>query len=900
MKRKLTSLLALLMAAAIMLVGCFGNDPDNGGGVNLNETTPLVLQTGTLDGVFNPFFHSSAYDRDVTDLVNASLFTVSPAGEVVAGDQYATIAKSYDIKLNEDGTATYEIVLKNNLKFSDGTAITVDDVLFNYYVYLDPKYDGSSTMYTLPIQGLTEYRTQVTPDIVETYGGYADAIFALGEDYEGSFTGGLTEALYNAYWANLDEGGTMFAQSIISFVASSYGSDTYVKAYFHPGMTWNDIKDDPGLVNAYGMALWGFGGFDAPFSADANGDWVNLVAVYEAYDEDNADHEGKPFFNLEEAETGAYVLVDGAVVDFDADEHEELTRYKVVAVGYDDWGAPLVGDYVRTQAAGYAEYKADKHAGLPRYSRSIVFTSSETETSWTMEGNDFPTAADYWTEIRAAYGSNYSEADGINYEKATSNIEEFLKELFILAEGSKEVEGGVPNISGITKGTKNVGGTTYQTITIQTTKQDPKTILSLGVVIAPKAYYTAGYTYKTGDDVLVNYGAELNSAEFMAHLKTKNSKPVGAGPYKFERYEDNVVYFERSSHFSSFNLGGNAKIKYLRMKVISLGQEYDALKTDEVHYATVSSTASVVSEAATIAKLTPLLVDNLGYGYIAINPNVYTNLNERIALQTTINLDLVYEYYQQGLAEVIYRSMTNISWAYPADAENLYEFDATAATAMLYFEKAGYTRNGEGHLIKPGGSRAHFVFTLPSGAADHPAGQLYIEARKTLEKIGATVEIKVDTNLIANIRNGNVGIYALAWSAALDPDMFQVYHIDSQATNVKSNGIKGLYANPDAATADFGTIEWKGETLTQKQALEKLAQLIEDGRKYMLPADRAPIYADALNLLAELVIELPTYQRKNLFILNNSVIDETTISDEITPYWGPLAEIWKVEIKKAA
>ena len=82
--------------------------------------------------------------------------------------------------------------------------------------------------------------------------------------------------------------------------------------------------------------------------------------------------------------------------------------------------------------------------------------------------------------------------------------------------------------------------------------------------------------------------------------------------------------------------------------------------------------------------------------------------------------------------------------------------------------------------------------------------------------------------------------------------------------------------------------------MNQTEALEYLAELIEEGVKYMSVEERKPIYAAALTLLAQLNIELPTYQRKNLFIYDNTVIDGTTLSDNITPYWGPLAEIWKV------
>ena len=61
-----------------------------------------------------------------------------------------------------DGTyrTEYEFVIKNGIKFSDGKDLTIKDVLFNLYVYLDPMYTGSSTMYSTNILGLKAYRMQ--------------------------------------------------------------------------------------------------------------------------------------------------------------------------------------------------------------------------------------------------------------------------------------------------------------------------------------------------------------------------------------------------------------------------------------------------------------------------------------------------------------------------------------------------------------------------------------------------------------------------------------------------------------------------------------------------------------------------------------------------------------------
>ena len=44
---------------------------------------------------------------------------------------------------NEDGTVDYNITMRDDILFSDGTPMTIDDVIFSMYVLSDPTYDGS-------------------------------------------------------------------------------------------------------------------------------------------------------------------------------------------------------------------------------------------------------------------------------------------------------------------------------------------------------------------------------------------------------------------------------------------------------------------------------------------------------------------------------------------------------------------------------------------------------------------------------------------------------------------------------------------------------------------------------------------------------------------------------------
>lgn len=773
-----------------------------------NDTYTLLLQSSTMDGIFSPYFYSSAYDGDVVGLVNVSLLSMDQTGAVVASDYYPSVANGYSIYYTDNSTTlapkeefvdgdfvVYEMVIKNGAKFSDGTVIDADDVLYNYYVYLDPAYSGSSTLYTLPILGLGDYRTQVPNSA--SFAPIADAILAADERVDGYTANEVyTEEQHDAYWEAFAQGGATFAGEIVTYAASKL-TQAYVDAYISPELTVAEVKAMPGVMVGWGMFYWGY-------AADL--DYANDLLV----------------------------------------------------------GA--------------------------------------TETEYTLSTL---TNADYFAEILAAntvdgkidFAGGYQGLS--DYESAGGDFVANAKELFTASYADA---GSVPNIAGLRKGTKTIDGETFETVSVILTEQNPKAILSLGVTVAPQHYYLAGYTPTAG--AVVNYGVEWNNPLFMAHLETFNGAPMGAGSHKFVGVDagDGTVYFERNDNF--YTMGGtnvyNSNIDKIAMKVVTGGAEYSALEAGDVHYATVSAEASVMEDVALNDDLIAVLVDNLGYGYILVNPQVYSNINFRIALTTVFDLTKVLDYYPSGLADIIYRSQSQVSWAYPENAQAIYPFDETLEDAIAYFTAAGMTFT-EGVVTDFGGNKGSvedpIIFTLPSDASAHPAGGVFLRAQELLATIGITAQIINDSNLIANIKLSPVGVYALAWQSSADPDLYQVYHYMSQAESVISNGIVWLHANGN--DDELGTIEvvkLDGTTVTmnQHEALVYLAELIEEGVKYMLPEERKPVYDVALTILAQLNIEIPTYQRKNLFVYDGRVIDQTTLSTTVTPYWGPLAEIWKV------
>lgn len=756
-----------------------------------NESTPLVISTLTLDGKFSPFFATSGYDTDVVEMTQIGLIGYDKDGAPVAGIDEYCLAYSFTQEVKDQGTdnetSEYTFVLKNGITFSDGTPITVKDVLFSFYTFLDPLYDGSSTLYTLDIQGLSEYRTQTTADVNAKYSEMAEKIYAAGLDSEGkpNPVDGVDAAMVEAYWSYLSEAGSKFAQEIVDYVASNYGSTAYVQAYFCPDLTWEEVNADENLKIAFGMAMWGFGAYDAA--------------------------------------TNTLTDATGAAHDL----------------------------------------------------------SSETLTAET-----------YWNVIAAAYGYDLTSDEGINNESAGSTMDTLLSDLFVLNEGSKEVEGGIPDISGITTGKVTCDdGVERDYVKVVLNGVDPVAIFQLGVTVAPFHYYTDGFS-----GTLDEHGVSLNDKEFIAHLKTKNNAPLGAGPYVFQSYKDNVVTYVANDSF----LLGSPKIKNLRYQVISQGSELDSLKTGTVHYSDPSATTQIVNDvtegSGDYAKLAYTLVDNDGYGYIGINAQFFPELEVRQAIAYSMNIQLTIDNWYEELASVNYRTMSKVCWAYPENPENLFPYDGTGAKSKELFLAAGYKYDEatntmtypDGH--EKAGQQVTIKYTIPSDASEHPVGSVFLDSQKVLESIGVKVDIEIDQNVLdklATAYENGIQVWCAAWgNGGIDPDMFQVWYSDpsvNQGTSPAAKGLFWLYQN--------GSDE-------QKEMLTKLNSLIIAGRGTLDQEERKAIYKEALDLSTGLACEIPTYQRKNMFVYNKDVIKADTLlsGEDVTPFQSPLGEIWNVEL----
>ncbi|MDD7735987.1 MAG: hypothetical protein PT941_04335, partial [Bacillales bacterium] len=91
-----------------------------------------------------------------------------------------------------------------------------------------------------------------------------------------------------------------------------------------------------------------------------------------------------------------------------------------------------------------------------------------------------------------------------------------------------------------------------------------------------------------------------------------------------------------------------------------------------------------------------------------------------------------------------------------------------------------------------------------------------------------------------------------------------------------------------------------GKYDTELELVERLSDLIDQGRETTVEKERKVIYEEALNVIMELAVELPTYQRDDLFAYNTNKIDVNTLTPDkdLSPYKGLTSDIYNVSLKE--
>lgn len=872
-KKALSLLLVFVLCAGLVLnlVGCPQNntpdpDPDNPTRKYDTETRPFSMSIQTPDGVFNPFFFSSAYDSAVIGQTQIGMLSTDQKGNIVCGENEPTVAKDYTVKeVTENGAAytVYEFLIKKGIKFSDDVELTIKDVLFNLYVYLDPAYTGSATIYSTNIVGLQNYRLQEAGTISD------DKASGIEEGF-------VTEA-------------NKRVQDLIDYV-KMVGKG--VKADDRPSDRWTDAEKARILADYQTVAEK----FKEELTTDYNNvnkesykDW-GFTEVWQIFLYNDG---GRTELLLENPEKPGYPLKD-------KDGNYKLDTTEAQRIFDEE-----IADYI----ADHPEMSRDE--AIRAYCILSVYDSyfpqgGAVDTT----ASQFETVVKYWATAATILDLWTAEAKS-DYYGNTQRV--------------------VPNVSGITtRKTSSFNGKTldgeYDVLSIRIHDVDPKAIYNFAFTVAPMHYYSTdnwhGKNYIAAFDGVSNFGLEFGSIQFMNEVVNAPSKiglPLGAGPYKASSatgdnvnagtfFNNNFIYYERNTNFETVGAElSNAKIKYVRYKVVESDQIINALANGDIDYGDPSATQDnkeAVEEAAVKTDLGHAEILTSGYGYVGINPRFVPNITVRRAIMKAMNTALILKnYYKGGMAELIWRPMSTTNWAYPKGVGvytntelNLdYAYDSTGYEITKMLEDAGYVKDADGIYEKTiegfGLDRLagqNYKFTIAGGSAEHPAYSMFIEAAALLNRCGMQVQVVTSQTALSDLSAGKLSIWAAAWSSTIDPDMYQVYHMDSQASSTNNWGYKQIKAGK------------KTEAYSEEYAIiSELSAIIDEGRSTTDVEERKEIYARALDKVMELAVEMPTYQRKDMFVYNRDVLDESTMTpvSERSPYNGLLSRIWELSYR---
>lgn len=112
----------------------------------------LKIGVSGIDGVFNPFYSISEADNEI---ISQMFIPIQRRGN---DNSLINHAGGISYEFVGEKSVKYTVSIKDDLFFSDGTNIKIDDVVFYYYFISDATYDGTfKDWYLNDIEGLKEY-----------------------------------------------------------------------------------------------------------------------------------------------------------------------------------------------------------------------------------------------------------------------------------------------------------------------------------------------------------------------------------------------------------------------------------------------------------------------------------------------------------------------------------------------------------------------------------------------------------------------------------------------------------------------------------------------------------------------------------------------------------------------
>ncbi|MBP7176480.1 MAG: ABC transporter substrate-binding protein [Thermoclostridium sp.] len=511
--------------------------------------------------------------------------------------------------------------------------------------------------------------------------------------------------------------------------------------------------------------------------------------------------------------------------------------------------------------------------------------------------------AQVFADIVAQYGTDFKTLGNKSSTDFIQDIEAIVGEILLKQKLDSSEGKEVPNIEGIRK-------LSQTEVEVKAKSFEASAIYNIcGIQVAPLHYY--------GDEKQYDYAN--NRFGFprgdLSIIEAKTAKPMGAGPYKFIKYENRVIYYEANENYYK----GVPQTKFLWFKELTDDEMIPGIGSGTIDLAcqasekfselkAYNSNGEITGDVTTTRP-----IDELAYGYIGIcakNVNVggvpssmaSKNLRKAFATIFSVNRDAAIDFYYGDAASIINYPISNSSWAAPQKSDAGYQMaystdvnkapiytsdmsgqaklDAALKAAIGFLKAAGFTfdETRGRFTAAPAGAKLEYEIIIPAyGVGAHPAYAVLTDSRDQLKKIGITLKIKdiPEANVFLDSLNAlTQEMWAAAWSAPANMDICSVYHSSNTVDGKEPKSNYYYIRDP------------------------KLDEAILSARQSLDQAYRKATYKKALDIILDWGVEIPTYQRQNMVVFSKQRINTDTITPDITAHWDWIQEIEKVEMNQ--
>lgn len=562
-------------------------------------------------------------------------------------------------------------------------------------------------------------------------------------------------------------------------------------------------------------------------------------------------------------------------------------------------------DFTYWDEATQTTFWTDLDAATEAFAQAIVdyctaagygTTVAECAAAWGFDGLAAEaTAADFAATLVEAYEGDYLNLSATEKADDDHTITALMNDYDKYTAGI-ETGKSADSIKGIIK-------TGDYSMRIHMTKVDATAIYQLATYIMPLHYYgdTAQYDYDNN-----KFGFPKGD---LSIVRSKTTQPLGAGPYKFIKFENGVINYEANELYYK----GCPKTKYINFLETQDSDKLNGTITGTIDITDPSFSADTVKAIQQANggelngdKIYVNTVDNLGYGYIGINSHNVSvggepgsdaskNLRKAFATVYSVYRDVAIDSYYGERASVINYPISNTSWAAPQPTDEGYaiafskdvegndiytssmsadeKYAAALQASLGYFEAAGYTVADGKLTAAPEGAALEYEVLIPGdGAGDHPSFMILTLAKEAFAKIGMNLivtDLSNSADLWTGLEAKEVDMWCAAWQATVDPDMYQIYYADVANGGAEPGGSQYQYQIEDADLDDM--------IMTARASTDQTY--------------RKAMYKACLDIIIDWACEIPVYQRQNAIIFSAERVNLDTITPDITTFYGWMAEI---------